>query len=159
MSIYVFGYGSLMNPGSLQRTLPSVKIISRVSLLGYRRKINAPVDDYLYLNIVPEKNWKVSGVLIKVSQQELDFLKKRERGYRCIDVSDKLSQKIDGQVFTFVAPDKEYPRLKVLWSYIDVCLSTIPYDKRDLWLNDTIITNDIEYDIKQPVYPWVPNKP
>ena len=144
-----------MNAGSLQRTLPGKKIMAKASLLGYRRKINAPVDGYLYLNIVPKKKWKVGGVIIKISEQDLEFLKQREIGYNCLDVSDRMTQKFDGRVFTFVAPNKEYPKFKIPWSYINTCLSTVSYDKRDLWLDETIIVNDIEYDIDQPVYSLV----
>ena len=152
MSKYVFGYGSLMNPSSLQKTLPGAKIFAGASLLGYRRKINAPVDDYLYLNIVASKGWKVEGVVIKVSEQELRLLQTREVGYQCLDVSDKLSKIFDGPVFTFVAPDREFLRLKIPWSYLDTCLSVVPYSQRDLWLDETIIVNDIEYDMDKPVY-------
>lgn len=152
MKIYVFGYGSLMNRRSLQKTLPDKKIERWVSLVGYQRKFNAPVGGYLYLNLVPEINSIVEGVLIRVTDEELKKLKKREIGYRCVDVVRNIKESIRGRIFTFIAPNKDYPEMKILKSYIDTCFLELPPHKRKKWLEEAIINNQIEDDTSLPKY-------
>lgn len=152
MNHYIFGYGSLMNPRSLQKTLPGKTIEKRVCLRGYRRKFNIPVSGYLYLNIIPEAGAVTCGVLINVSDKELEQLETREVGYKCLDVSNNIFEEVDGRVFAFVAPDNGYPDLKILQSYINTCLQGVSEDEREKWLAETIIDNEIEDDTAAPKY-------
>ena len=152
MKKYVFGYGSLMYPRSLQKTLPGKTIERRVRLRGYRRKFNIPVEGYLYFNIVPEKKSAVEGVLIRVSNEELNKLKKRETGYECVDVSARIADPVEGRVYVFIAPNKDYPTMKILKSYINTCLDEVPEEERERWIKETIIRNKIEDDTKKPRY-------
>lgn len=155
---YVFGYGSLMNPKSLKRTLPKASITFRATLRNYQRKFNIPVDGYLYLNIVPQKGKTVEGVCIQVSEEELAMLRVRERGYACVDVTKNMTGKMDGRVYAFIAPDDSFPKLKILQSYIDTCLAGVPEEKKSAWLADTIVENDIEDDRERPKYANIPSE-
>lgn len=152
MTQYIFGYGSLMNSRSLQKTLSGKTIEKRACLRDYRRKFNIPVNGYLYLNIILEAEAVTCGVLINVSQKELEQLKMREVGYRCLDVSNNVLEEVDGRVFAFVAPDNGYPDLKILQSYINTCLQGVPEDEREKWLEETVIGNEIEDDTAAPKY-------
>lgn len=152
MKQYIFGYGSLMNPRSLQKTLPGKTIGKRVCLRGYRRKFNIPVNGYLYLNIIPETGAVTCGVVVAVSDSDLEQLKAREVGYRCFDVSNNIIDEVDGRVFAFIAPDNGYPDLKILQSYINTCLQGVPENEREKWLGETIIDNEIEDDTLEPKY-------
>lgn len=153
MQKYVFGYGSLMNPQSLQRTLPGKQIERTAMLLGYQRKFNAVVGEYLYLNIVPVKGSKVKGVLIRVSDKNLSKLKQREVGYKCVEITEQIKESVSGRVFAFVTPDKKCPEMKILQSYINTCLLGISEKDRAKWLKETIILNFIENDTASPKYP------
>lgn len=152
MNLYIFGYGSLMNPKSLAKTLPGKRFFTFGTLSKYKRKINVLINDYLYLNLVKSNDSKVEGVLISITKKELLKLQKREVGYECVDVSSKLKPKIDGKVFTFIAPDKSYPGFKIPKSYLLTCTANMTRKKKEQWLKETIIENGIEDDIANPVY-------
>ena len=152
MKSYVFGYGSLMNPKSIRKTLPGERAVEPARLLGYQRKINAPVDGYLYLNIVPRAEKKVEGVIIPVTDKELQQLKKREVGYGCVDISNSLERRKRRNTYTFIAPDRSYPNLQIPRSYLLTCLLGKSSTDRQQWLAETIIENEIKEDTKTPVY-------
>jgi hypothetical protein len=144
MQLYVFGYGSLMNPESLGRTLREPKKVVRGSVRGYARKFNKRGRQYLYLTIVPSEEVVVSGVLIPVSRKELSLLKRRESGYDCVDVTKDLVEQVDGVVYAFMAPDNQYPHMKISRTYIDTCLGGLDPSEHEEWLNSSIILNEIE---------------
>ena len=151
--MYLFTYGSLMNPASLKKTLPVRKRLIRNAVLrGYKRKLNALVDGCLYLNIVPDEKAKIEGKLIQVSFAELKKIKLREIGYSCREVTSKIENSSAAPVFTFVAPDVSYPRLKIPRSYLITCLAGVVASKRKKWLTDTLIQNEIMEDLEKPVY-------
>ncbi len=151
---YVFGYGSLMNLQSLKKTLPGKTIAQRAHLIGYRRKFSVliPQKNCLALNIIPEKDSVVEGVLIQISDVDLGYLKKREIGYICTDVTVDIREYVDGRVFTFIAPEREHPDAKILKSYLETCLGGVPADMRDQWLKETIVVNPVEDDTEEPKY-------
>src|SRR3989344_6686885 len=152
MQLYIFGYGSLMNPKSLAKTLPGERMATRTYLYGYQRKMNAPVNGYLYLNIVPRRGKRVEGAIIPISESEMGVLKEREPGYTYVDVSAQLERKITGVVYAFLAPDQVYPSLEIPHSYLNTCLAGKSDDEKDLWLQETLIENKIREDLENPVY-------
>ena len=143
-----------MNPASLGETLPGKNATRRVMLVGFQRKFNAYVEeaDCLALNIVPEKNSEVEGVLISVTKKALAMLQARECGYACVDVTGRIKDPVDGRVFTFIAPNREYPGKKIWKSYLQTCLNGVPQEKQSEWLQDTIIQNEVEDDTAAPRY-------
>ena len=152
MQQYVFGYGSLMNPRSLQRTLPGKIIEGKAVLMGYRRKFNVPVERHLYLNIIQEQGSSVKGVLVCVLDVELEELKRREIGYQCVDVTESIKERINGLIFAFIAPDKSYPEMTILQSYINTCLGGVQEEEKIEWIKETVIENKIEDDVEAPKY-------
>jgi len=155
---YVFGYGSLMNPKSLARTIPGEKVLLRATLSGYQRRFNVQCGDYLYLNIVPRAKKDVTGVVIPVNDTELEALKRREYMYACVDISSRLSEALPGPVYAFIAPDVHIPSLKIPRTYIDTCLAGVPEEERRTWLADSIIENGFEEDSSHSVYQNLPNE-
>lgn len=151
MNLYIFGYGSLMNPKSLEKTLPGERAVLSGTLMGYQRKINAPVNGYLYMNLVPNPKMTVRGVVVQVTSLELAQLKLREPGYECVEITKSMEKKPNGAVLTFIAPDKSYPKLKVPRSYLLTCLMGVKEEK-EKWLQETMIQNEIEEDVQNPVY-------
>lgn len=152
MKTYIFGYGSLMNVYSLQKTLPGKVIECCVTLVGYQRKFNVLIDGYLYLNIVQREGYSVQGVLVEITEEDLKSMEYREPGYERVDVTDKIKEVINGRVFAYIAPDKSYPGEKVLQSYIDICISGVEPRDRKRWLAETIIGSEIENDTENPKY-------
>src|SRR3989338_7551799 len=110
-STYVFGYGSLTNKESLQKTLPGSHIEKSAVLKRYQRKVNAPFEGYLYMNIVSNRDMATRGIVISVNEEEMVMLKMREVGYECIEVGSLIDPPMDGPVFCFVMPDIDYPGL------------------------------------------------
>lgn len=152
MKKYIFGYGSLMNQRSLEKTLPGKKIADRVDLIGYQRKFNFPAESYLFLNIVPRAKYIMRGVLISVTDEELKTLKNRETGYECTEVTERIVETVEGRVFAFTAPDGNFPNLKILRSYLNTCLKGVPEKEQAKWIEETIIENPIEEDSNDPKY-------
>lgn len=148
---YIFGYGSLMNPTSLARTLPGVRRTRPATLPGYRRICNAPVNGYAYLNIASDPTSAVSGVLIPIDTRELELLKTREPGYVCTDVTVAVGVE-QGTVYTFIAPSVDYPGLQVPRSYLATCLAGVPKEAQTQWLQETSMPYGIYEDMEQPVY-------
>ncbi|MDO8474180.1 MAG: gamma-glutamylcyclotransferase family protein [bacterium] len=137
---YVFGYGSLMNEESLQKTLPGKHSTSWAILNGYKRAFNkAGRKNHRYLNIKQEPNSKVEGVLVEVTQEEFEELKKREHGYNAIDVTNKLESKPLGNtaVYAFAAAASSLGGLKVSRKYLDTVLAALPPEKQAQWIQET----------------------
>lgn len=146
MELYVFGYGSLMNPMSLARTLPREHTFHPGVLPGYKRRMNLRYEEHVFLNIVPREDSAVDGLLIPITEDELELLKEREEGYDCVDITSLLREKIDGIAYAFIAPDVSYPDLTIKRSYILRCLGGVHPDRQEQWLADTIIENEIDED-------------
>ncbi|OGG49866.1 hypothetical protein A2763_01590 [Candidatus Kaiserbacteria bacterium RIFCSPHIGHO2_01_FULL_54_36] len=151
MQLYIFGYGSLMNLKSRKKTLPGNRAVLPTQLSGFQRKINALVDGYLFLNIVPAKG-NVEGVLIPVTLAELEVFKTREPGYERVDVTEKIKAGVKGKVYAFIAPDVEYPEKKIPRSYLLTCTRGMDEVTRNRWFQETLINNPIEEDVEKPVY-------
>ena len=151
MHTYIFGYGSLMNPKSLQKTLPGDREVIRARVSGFQRKMNAPVNGYAYLNLIEREGSSVEGVLIPISETELDIISEREIGYVRTDITALLNVKIEGRALAFVAPDTVCT-LKVPRSYIMTCTMGMTEDERSRWISETLIEGTIEEDLEKPVY-------
>jgi cation transport regulator ChaC len=125
---YVFGYGSLVDENGLRNFLgrdefcPDALFFCR--LHGYLRTWNIAIDnrkdiaDYKYyidaktgsrpdiyiafLNIQSSPNDSIGGLLFGISLDELRLLDRRERNYRRIEVTAKVSQSVTGKVWTYI---------------------------------------------------------
>ncbi|MDO8663642.1 MAG: gamma-glutamylcyclotransferase family protein [Candidatus Wildermuthbacteria bacterium] len=141
-STFVFGYGSLMNKESLQSTLPGKKIYGWAVLRDWRRKFNKPGLDHKYLNLVPADGnvQQTEGVLIEVTPEELAILKKREGGYKIVDVTKQIVDlPKDAVVVAFIAP--AFESLPIRKSYLEKVLASLPPEKRGQWLAETDLNN------------------
>jgi len=126
--LWVFGYGSLVTAGEIERTIGrpinTASEYRTATLVGYRRKWNAgmrnrhndPTDKHYELadgtrpdrtisalGIGPDQDSNVNGVVSRVSRVELKALDRRERRYRRIECSCRIVAElpIAGQVFTY----------------------------------------------------------
>jgi cation transport regulator ChaC len=164
MQLAVFGYGSLMNPASLAKTLPLPRDMHRSTLKGFERICNAPVNGYAYLNIRKHPNRSVEGVLIPVMPHEIEWLKAREVGYACVDVTQWIyfTNRLPKQpktVVAFIAPDIDYPGLLVPRTYIRTCLQGIHPENHDQWLEETIIPHGVHENEEPRHTPTIPQHP
>lgn len=150
--IYIFGYGSLLNPKSRGNTYDALDVIESVTLNGYQRKCNADADTFLAMNIVPVETQSIVGVLTEIREEDLPTLRKREVGYAEVDVTDKIDVLVEGRVLVFIAPDESHPDNIILQSYLDTCLGGVDPSLRQKWISDTIIENPIVDDREDPQY-------
>ncbi len=122
MNSYIFGYGSLLNKQSLERALKR-KLhpdeIHTVEISGFKRCWRAKENLYfealdkeaigIFLDIRPEVDSAVNGVLVEITITELEQLKKREKNYICADISSALTGvDLNGTAYTFVAKEDHY---------------------------------------------------
>jgi hypothetical protein len=115
---FVFGYGSLAGEES-----SSLKALEICHADGLRRTWNVAMDNTLtlpnykfyvdeagarrsvfvtFLNIVEDLNKTINGVLIPVSVGDLANLDARERNYDRLDISDRIVEPVDGQVWGYI---------------------------------------------------------
>ena len=114
---HVFGYGSLINPASVNRTLgraepPSDMRVAELSgyqrcwqLLVARRFTDDPpgvLTPCIVLDIVRHDGAAMNGVLVPVSRAELALLSRREAKYDRVDVTDHITPTPDRTVYTYI---------------------------------------------------------
>ncbi len=125
--IYIFGYGSLINPKSIQRTLGReirVEDLVEAKIHDHIRKWQL-VDWVLiegsdkksipaiFLDLVWLPEVKTNGILVPLAADELHKMDQRERNYNRINVSTFIEPKVNEHIYTYmgkkehVTPPKE----------------------------------------------------
>ncbi|MCR1815441.1 hypothetical protein [Aliarcobacter butzleri] len=119
--MYLFGFGSLINLASAQKSFKRVltqKDLMPVKIKGFKRVWNAleniKFEDNMevngvFLNIQEKKDAILYGVMIKITQEELEILKLREKNYSCIKIKkeDVLSQNVQEDLIAFMTTKEE----------------------------------------------------
>ena len=153
MNTYIFGYGSLINDTSRKKTAPYSTVVDRQAVLhGFRRKTNAFYGDYVYMNVVPEQGNDIVGTIACFSESELACLKEREREYTMTDITDLLEKDYGQKVYTFIAPDNDYPGIQVTQTYLDTCTAMMSEQEKTVWINETVIPYGIYDDRVNSTY-------
>lgn len=136
MSIYIFGYGSLVAKASaelsLRRTI-APEDFSTCSLVSFGRywdlveTVHAndlhKAVQAVFLNIRPAEDRTINGSLFRVSETELAVLKKREKNYACLAVTDKIRDsqiELDGEdvVYAFSCNDPRFLTVSASGEYV-----------------------------------------
>jgi cation transport regulator ChaC len=111
--IYLFGYGSLINKNSMERTLDrdiDAKEIRIAWLNGYRRTwnlydmvvANGKTMPMAFYNLEPDPGSRCNGVLIPIDVKDLENFDIRERQYDRVKVSESIWPDMQGDVYTYV---------------------------------------------------------
>ena len=131
----VFGFGSLVDAARLRVFLGRDNLdVQVVTLRGYRRRWNVATDNlrtfsrYKYyidpktgerppvfvtfLNIVPDPDSAITGVLFPVDDELLLKLDRRERNYQRVDVTEHIEQPVDDTVLTYIGLPEAITRFK-----------------------------------------------
>ncbi len=117
MSMYVFGYGSLVGAcginGRGMRKHYTPKDLTEAYLRDYIRHLQAgPLGGSVnYYGVSPDKGSKVNGVVFKIKDKDIsDFLRSEGFGfpehirpYKMVDVTNKVSAKVNGRIWTCVS--------------------------------------------------------
>ena len=125
MSEHVFGYGSLLldGAGSLE-TLPGHRRVWGVAtdnvrhIPGYKKYLSradgSRPDIYVaFVDIEPDPQSAVRGVVRPLAEGELEVLDARERNYDRIDVTDLIATDFDGPVWTYRGSPEGRERLRL----------------------------------------------
>lgn len=144
--MYLFGYGSLINLVSAQKSFKRELLQSDlipVTIKGYEKvwnsieHINFDGEDVngVFLNLRKNESTSTNGVVVKITDEELELLKLREKNYSCItiDSSDALGQNLDDNIIAFMTT-REDKIAKVGDSscvipakYIDILTNAFPF--------------------------------
>ena len=96
--MYLFGFGSLINIKSAQKSFERIltqQDLIPVELIGYKKvwssiesiKFEDEIDaNGIFLNLAKDETTSTLGVMIEITLQEFENLKKREKNYSCITV-------------------------------------------------------------------------
>ncbi len=113
--MYIFGFGSLANINSAQksfkRKLENSDFIP-VQVKGFKKVWNSiehvifdgedKITDAVFLNLQRDEKVSTNGVLLKITEEEFEFLKLREKNYSCIQIDSVEDFKTDEKVYTFM---------------------------------------------------------
>lgn len=129
--LWVFGYGSLVSPASMERTLgrpvPRDDDFRATHLLGYSRRWNygslrqrgdwhgphGPVRDGIVVSLGLEvTDGRCNGAAVRVTDDELAMLDWRESDYERTDVTGRVTGAFDGRVFTYVPRETAIERYR-----------------------------------------------
>lgn len=118
--MYIFGYGSLVNILSAQKSFKRVlkqEDFIPVVIKGYKKVWNSieyiifekeeKVSNGIFLNLQKDESVKTNGILLKITQEEFEFLKLREKNYSCIELSEIEEFETSEKIYTFMTTNKE----------------------------------------------------
>lgn len=172
--MYLFGFGSLINLASAQKSFERVLTqndLIPVKIKGYKRVWNALESivfdkecvDGVFLNIQKDENSILYGVVIEISQKELEILKLREKNYSCITIKtqDILSQNIKNDLTAFMTTNPK--KIASLGSsncfipskYIDVVKNALENYDEDFKENFKEIFQNYPFAIKEGNYTFL----
>jgi hypothetical protein len=117
--MYIFGYGSLVNIASAQksfkRELKHEDFIP-VVVSGYKKVWNSiecivfdadeEIVNGIFLNLQKDESESTNGVLLKITPEEFEFLKLREKNYSCIEINSVQDFVADEKVYTFMTTNE-----------------------------------------------------
>lgn len=149
--VYLFGYGSLICPDSVARTLGrniNADQLTPVWLNGYERGWTvhdvARFDDEAnptptaFLNITPHAGRRCNGIAVPVSMEDLEGFDRRERSYRRIDVSALITPALDRPIHAYVGcePWTEMPEQTVVAAKYDDLVESAIARRGDTFAKD-----------------------
>ena len=119
--MYLFGFGSLVNIKSAQNSFKNRELkkedLIPVKIRGYKRVWNSiesicfekEIVNGIFLNIQKDENSYIFGVMIKISEEEFEVLKLREKNYSCITIKkeDIFNQKLDDDLIAFMTTKED----------------------------------------------------
>lgn len=173
--MYLFGYGSLININSAQksfkRKLKQDDLIP-VKVTGYKKVWNSieyisfsnKKTNGVFLNLKKEDKSFTSGVIIKISEEELIQLKLREKNYTCINIKSsdiKLGENcsaLDGEIISFMTTNKDKIakigdlNTYIPSKYIDILVDSFDTYDRNFVKEYKECINDLPFEIKKGDY-------
>ena len=170
--MYLFGFGSLVNIKSAQNSFKNRELkkedLIPVKIRGYKRVWNSiesicfekEIVNGIFLNIQKDENSYIFGVMIKISEEEFEVLKLREKNYSCVTIKKEsvINQKLDDDLIAFMTT-KENKIAKIGQEncfipsrYIEIVKEGVKNFSKEFQDNFEDIFSNFPFEIKEGIY-------
>ena len=169
--MYLFGFGSLINIKSAQKSFERVlkqEDLLPIEIKGYERVWNAiesiKFDDVptngVFLNIKKNPNEVIYGVIIEITAEELEVLKLREKNYTCITISAEniLNKEFENDLIAFMTTNEKKIAKKddkncfIPLKYIDILEEGLKNYDKNFVANFEKCLENMPFDLKEGIY-------
>jgi hypothetical protein len=168
--MYLFGYGSLINISSAQKSFKRIlkqEDLIPVTVKGYEKVWNSiehiqfeGVDvKGVFLNLKENPESSTNGVVLKITQEELELLKLREKNYACITIkASNADIALDSDIIAFMTINEEKLAKQndencfIPAKYIDILTNSFPSYSKSFVLNYKECLENYPFSLKQGTY-------
>ncbi|MCT7533256.1 hypothetical protein NG777_05185 [Aliarcobacter cryaerophilus] len=170
--MYLFGFGSLVNIKSAQNSFKNRELkkedLIPVKIRGYKRVWNSiesicfekEIVNGIFLNIQKDENSYIFGVMIKISEEEFEVLKLREKNYSCVTIKkeDIFNQNLDEDLIAFMTTkDDKIAKIGqencfIPSRYIEIVKEGVKNFSKEFQDNFEDIFSNFPFEIKEGIY-------
>ena len=170
--MYLFGFGSLVNIKSAQNSFKNRELkkedLIPVKIRGYKRVWNSiesicfekEIVNGIFLNIQKDENSYIFGVMIKISEEEFEVLKLREKNYSCVTIKkeDTFNQNLDKDLIAFMTTrDDKIAKIGqencfIPSRYIEIVKEGVKNFSKEFQDNFEDIFSNFPFEIKDGIY-------
>lgn len=170
--MYLFGFGSLVNIKSAQNSFKNRELkkedLIPVKIRGYKRVWNSiesicfekEIVNGIFLNIQKDENSYIFGVMIKISEEEFEVLKLREKNYSCVTIKkeDTFNQNLDEDLIAFMTTkDDKIAKIGqencfIPSRYIEIVKEGVKNFSKEFQDNFEDIFSNFPFEIKEGIY-------
>ena len=170
--MYLFGFGSLVNIKSAQNSFKNRELkkedLIPVKIRGYKRVWNSiesicfekEIVNGIFLNIQKDENSYIFGVMIKISEEEFEVLKLREKNYSCVTIKkeDTFNQNLDEDLIAFMTTkDDKIAKIGqencfIPSRYIQIVKEGVKNFSKEFQDNFEDIFSNFPFEIKEGIY-------
>lgn len=170
--MYLFGFGSLVNIKSAQNSFKNRELkkedLIPVKIRGYKRVWNSiesicfekEIVNGIFLNIQKDENSYIFGVMIKISEEEFEVLKLREKNYSCVTIKKEsvINQKLDDDLIAFMTTKEDkiakigQKNCFIPSRYIEIVKEGVKNFSKEFQDNFEDIFSNFPFEIKDGIY-------
>ncbi|MGJ0300159.1 hypothetical protein NG753_03805 [Aliarcobacter cryaerophilus] len=170
--MYLFGFGSLVNIKSAQNSFKNRELkkedLIPVKIRGYKRVWNSiesicfekEIVNGIFLNIQKDENSYIFGVMIKISEEEFEVLKLREKNYSCVTIKKEsvINQKLDDDLIAFMTTKEDkiakigQENCFIPSRYIEIVKEGVKNFSKEFQDNFEDIFYNFPFEIKEGIY-------
>ncbi len=159
--MYLFGFGSLVNIKSAQNSFKNRELkkedLIPVKIRGYKRVWNSiesicfekEIVNGIFLNIQKDENSYIFGVMIKISEEEFEVLKLREKNYSCVTIKKEsvINQTKEDKIAKIGQKNCFIPS-----RYIEIVKEGVKNFSKEFQDNFEDIFSNFPFEIKEGIY-------
>ena len=139
-----------------------------VKIRGYKRVWNSiesicfekEIVNGIFLNIQKDENSYIFGVMIKISEEEFEVLKLREKNYSCVTIKKEsvINQKLDDDLIAFMTTKEDkiakigQENCFIPSRYIEIVKEGVENFSKEFQDNFEDIFSNFPFEIKEGIY-------